>query len=46
MVPDGDSAGSVMVDVIDDGLRHLRKEDLAKIAEISALLTAAGALGT
>jgi len=30
--PDGDSAGDLMADVIDNGLRHLTKEDLRAIA--------------
>jgi mono/diheme cytochrome c family protein len=33
LTPDGDSAGSVMADVIDDGLSHLRKGDLQAIAD-------------
>lgn len=33
MQPDGDSAGDLMAEVIDNGLRHLRKDDLAAIAE-------------
>lgn len=33
LTPDGDSAGNIMADVIDDGLSHLRKEDLQAIAE-------------
>ena len=33
MKPDGDSAGDLMAEVIDNGLRHLRKDDLAAIAE-------------
>ena len=33
LTPDGDSAGNIMADVIDDSLSHLRKEDLQTIAE-------------
>ena len=33
LTPDGDTAGSLMAEVIDDGLQHLRKEDLQAIAE-------------
>ena len=33
MTPDGDSAGDLMAEVIDNGLKYLRKEDLAAIAE-------------
>jgi len=33
LTPGGDSAGSIMADVIDDGLSHMRKEDLKAIAE-------------
>jgi mono/diheme cytochrome c family protein len=32
MTPDGDSAGDLMAEVIDNGLQYLRKEDLAAIA--------------
>jgi len=32
-MPDGDSAGDLMAEVIDNGLRYLRKDDLAAIAE-------------
>jgi len=32
LTPDGDSAGNIMADVIDDGLRHLTKQDLQAIA--------------
>lgn len=32
MTPDGDSAGDLMGEVIDNGLRHLTKEDLSAIA--------------
>jgi mono/diheme cytochrome c family protein len=32
MTPDGDFAGDLMAEVIDNGLRHLTKEDLADIA--------------
>lgn len=32
MTPDGDFAGDVMADVIDNGLRHLTKDDLLAIA--------------
>lgn len=31
--PDGDSAGGLMAEVIDNGLRHLRPDDLTAIAE-------------
>jgi mono/diheme cytochrome c family protein len=33
LAPDGDSAGGLMAEVIDGGLRHLRPEDLRAIAE-------------
>ncbi len=33
MKPDGDSAGELMAEVIDNGLRYLHKDDLAAIAE-------------
>ena len=33
LLPDGDYAGGDMVDVIDDGLSHLRPEDIEAIAE-------------
>lgn len=33
MTPDGDLAGDLMAEVIDNGLMYLRKEDLAAIAE-------------
>ena len=33
MTPDGDSAGDLMAEVIDNSLQYLRKEDLAAIAE-------------
>ena len=33
MTPDGDSAGDLMAEVIDNGLKYLRKEDRAAIAE-------------
>ncbi len=33
LMPDGDSAGDLMAEVIDNGLQYLRKEDLAAIAE-------------
>jgi len=33
LTPDGDSAGDLMAEVIDNGLHYLRKEDLAAIAE-------------
>ena len=33
MTPDGDSAGDLMAEVIDNGLRYLRKDDLTAIAE-------------
>jgi mono/diheme cytochrome c family protein len=33
LMPDGDSAGDLMAEVIDNGLRYLRKDDLAAIAE-------------
>ncbi len=33
LTPDGDSAGDLMAEVIDNGLQHLRKDDLAAIAE-------------
>jgi len=32
-MPNGDSAGELMAEVIDDGLKFLRKDDLAAIAE-------------
>ena len=38
--PDGDTAGSVMAEFIDDGLSHLRKEDLQAIAEYIKTLPA------
>jgi mono/diheme cytochrome c family protein len=33
MMPDGDSAGDLMAEVIDNGLKYLRKEDLEAIAD-------------
>lgn len=33
LLPDGDTAGGLMAEVIDDGLRYLSKADLAAIAE-------------
>jgi mono/diheme cytochrome c family protein len=33
LTPDGDSAGDLMAEVIDNGLQYLRKDDLAAIAE-------------
>ena len=33
MTPDGDFAGGLMAEVIDDSLQYLRKDDLAAIAE-------------
>jgi len=33
LMPDGDSAGDLMAEVIDNGLRYLKKEDLDAIAE-------------
>ena len=33
LMPDGDSAGDLMAEVIDNGLRYLKKEDLAAMAE-------------
>jgi mono/diheme cytochrome c family protein len=33
LMPDGDSAGDLMAEVIDNGLRYLRKDDLAAMAE-------------
>lgn len=33
LMPDGDSAGDLMAEVIDNGLRYLRRDDLAAIAE-------------
>ena len=33
MKPDGDTAGDLMAEVIDNGLRYLRKDDLAAVAE-------------
>lgn len=33
MMPDGDYAGDLMAEVIDNGLQYLRKEDLTAIAE-------------
>lgn len=33
MRPDGDTAGELMAEVIDNGLRYLRKDDLAAVAE-------------
>lgn len=33
LMPDGDSAGDLMAEVIDNGLQYLRKDDLAAIAE-------------
>ena len=33
LTPDGDSAGDLMAEVIDNGLKYLNKEDLAAIAE-------------
>ncbi len=33
MTPDGDTAGNVMAEVIDDGLSYLREEDAAAIAQ-------------
>jgi len=33
LTPDGDTAGSVMAEFIDDGMSHLRKQDLMDIAE-------------
>jgi mono/diheme cytochrome c family protein len=38
LMPDGDTAGDLMAEVIDDGLQYLHKDDLAAIAEyITAL---------
>ena len=39
LLPDGDYAGSLMVDVIDDGLSHLTLEDLEAIVEFITTLT-------
>jgi mono/diheme cytochrome c family protein len=33
LMPDGDSAGDLMAEVIDNGLQYLKKDDLAAIAE-------------
>jgi len=33
LMPDGDSAGDLMAEVIDNGLKYLRKEDLVAMAE-------------
>jgi mono/diheme cytochrome c family protein len=33
LMPNGDSAGDLMAEVIDNGLRHLRKDDLAAMAD-------------
>jgi mono/diheme cytochrome c family protein len=33
LMPDGDSAGDLMAEVIDNGLRYLKKEDLVAIAD-------------
>jgi hypothetical protein len=38
MLPDGDFAGSLMADVIDDGLKYLSAEDLQAIAEFITTL--------
>jgi mono/diheme cytochrome c family protein len=38
MLPDGDFAGSLMADVIDDGLKYLSPEDLQAIAEFITTL--------
>ena len=40
MMPDGDTAGDLMAEVIDDGLQYLRKDDLAAIAEYVTSLPA------
>jgi hypothetical protein len=32
-MPDGDSAGDLMAEVIDNGLRYLKKDDIAAIAD-------------
>ena len=39
LLPDGDYAGGLMTDVIDDGLSHLTPEDLNAIAEFIMTLT-------
>lgn len=39
LLPDGDYAGSLMADVIDDGLSYLKPEDLDAIAEFITTLT-------
>jgi mono/diheme cytochrome c family protein len=39
LLPDGDNAGSLMADVIDDGLSRLTPEDLNAIAEFIMTLT-------
>ena len=33
LMPDGDSAGDLMAEVIDNGLRYLKKDDMAALAE-------------
>jgi mono/diheme cytochrome c family protein len=40
MMPDGDTAGDLMAEVIDDGLQYLRKDDLAAIADYVTSLPA------
>jgi len=40
LLPDGDYAGGLMVDVIDDGLKYLTPEDLQAIAEYITTLPA------
>lgn len=40
MMPDGDTAGDLMAEVIDDGLQYLRKDDLAAVAEYVTSLPA------
>ena len=40
LMPDGDTAGALMAEVIDDGLHYLRKDDLAAIAEYVTSLPA------
>lgn len=38
LMPDGDSAGDLMAEVIDNGLKYLKKDDLAAIAEYALSL--------
>ncbi len=40
LMPDGDSAGDLMAEVIDNGLRYLKKEDLVAIADYMQSLPA------